>query len=555
MDRTDRRPATGRRRRGRVTWLAVILLGLSVTQGFHSRAMAHDMGGLFQPSVSDFVIEPAAADGAREVWARVVDADSGRPALGVKVVAQVGDQSAELGEISDGFYAGTAKVPAGTHPAKLTVTSLAGGVLVRKWERSWTAKLEGADMAVVAGAGRMDALMAARQSPEYARRLAAAKEGADLRVDIEEAPDADKSQPLFLHLIMKTVSRSTGKPITTEYRLYGSGVDSAGNRTDFQEFNPLDVVDPGKYPPGVYGGLIILPRGGEWQIHADVLALKKTQNDPPLHVAEGQFSVRRETGRSLSALNAADRAAKPKANAFNEVVLAIHTLAAGAWAAVLGILVLFTFRRAKFLSAWGRNVIEQHLELIVRSAFVTTLIVIVTGIFNIYREAPYKLTSPDRISKVLDLPFGKPYFTALAVKLAVYAVLLGESAWLIRRARQSTRVFVTTRSMPSRSGPWGAAAPMARDRGRPASGAVAPGPANVAAGATMVTEAVRGASGASAEVLAAAMVPAGNGADRPDRRFEFVLLPSMIVLGTVLVSAVTVLKAAHLLIEVARLTP
>ena len=47
----------------------------------------------------------------------------------------------------------------------------------------------------------------------------------------------------------------------------------------------------------------------------------------------------------------------------------------------------------------------------------------------------------------------------------------------------------------------------------------------------------------------------GNGADRPDRRFEFVLLPSMVLFGTVLVCAVTVLKAAHLLIEVARLSP
>jgi hypothetical protein len=71
----------------------------------------------------------------------------------------------------------------------------------------------------------------------------------------------------------------------------------------------------------------------------------------------------------------------------------------------------------------------------------------------------------------------------------------------------------------------------------------------------MVAEAVRGASHAPAEVLAASPVPAGNGAGRADRRFEFVLLPSMIALGTVLVCAVTVLKAAHLLIEVARLSP
>ena len=540
MDSPDRRQRAKLRCRG----LAIIILGLSLAQGFHSPAMAHDKGGLVQPSISDFVIEPSmAADGGWEVWARVVDTDSGRPTEGVKVVAQIGDQSAELPEISDGFYDGTMRLPTGTHPAKLTLTSVPGGALVKKYQKTWVPNLQTGGRAVLEGAGRMDGLMAARLSPEFARRVAAAKEGADLRVDIEELPE-DPSQPLYVRLIMKTVSRSTGKPVTTEYRLYGYGVDSAGNQTGFQEFNPLDVVDPGKYPPGVYGGLVILPRGGEWQIRADVLALKKTMNDPPLHMAEGQLSIRRESARSLSALNAADRAAKPKANAFNQVVLAIHTLAAGAWAAVLGILVLFTFRRAKFLSTWGRNVIEQHLDLIARSAFVTTLIVIVTGIFNIYRAAPYLLTSPDRISTVIDLPFGKPYFTALVVKLAAYAVLLGESAWLIRRARQSTRIFVATRSIPSSSGPWGAAAPVARERGRPVSGA----------GATMVAEAVRTAPDASTQVLATATVPAGNGVERTDRRFEFVLLPSMIVFGTVLVCAVTVLKAAHLLIEVTRLS-
>ena len=71
----------------------------------------------------------------------------------------------------------------------------------------------------------------------------------------------------------------------------------------------------------------------------------------------------------------------------------------------------------------------------------------------------------------------------------------------------------------------------------------------------MVAEAVRTVPDVSAELLAPATVPAGNGAERTDRRFEFLLLPSMIVFGTVLVCAVTVLKAAHLLIEVTRLSP
>ena len=546
----------GLRKTTNLVWLPVVLLAVLVTQSFHSRAQAHDMGGLFQPTISDLVIESSnAPDGTREVWTRIVDADSGRPAEGVLVVTQIGDQSTELPEISAGFHDGNVKIPAGAHPVKITVTSLPGGVLVRKYEKAWTAKVPAGDGRVVLqGAGRRDELMAAEQSPEYARRVAAAKEGADIQVNIEERADADKSQPLFVHLIMKTVSRSTGKLVPTEYRLYGYAVDADGNQTDAQEFNPLDVVDPGRYPPGVYGGLIILPRGGHWQIHADVLALKKTQNDPPLHVAQGEFTIQRESGRSLSATTAADRAVKPKANAFNEVVLAIHTRAAAAWAALLGILVLFTFRRAKFLSTWGRNVIEQHLDAIIRSAFVATMIVIITGVFNIYREAPYRMTSPDLISKVLNLPFGRPYALALTVKLAAYGGLLIESAYLVRRVRASTRIISSAQPASGRSGPWGASTSAP---GRRAETPMTIGSsAGTGAGMTLLAEQTRKPSTVPTDVVVGEAAKAdGNPTGKSERGFEYVLLPSMVVLGTVLVCAVTVLKAAHLLIEVARLTP
>jgi hypothetical protein len=548
----------GLRKSTTLVWLPVALLALLVSQSVHSRAQAHDMGGLFQPTISDLVIESSSApDGTREVWTRIVDADSGRPAEGVLVITQIGDQAVELPEISAGFYDGNVKIPAGDHPVKLTVTSNPGGALVRKYEKSWTAKVPAGDGRVVLlGAGRRDELMAAEQSPLYARRLAAAKEGADIQVNIEEPADADKSQPLFVHLVMKTVSRSTGKPVTTEYRLYGYAVDAAGNQTDSQEFNPLDVVDPGRYPPGVYGGLIILPRGGQWKIHADALALKKAQNDPPLHVAQGEITIQRESAVSLSATTAAERAAKPKANAFNEVVLAIHTLAAGAWAGLLGILVLFTFRRAKFLSTWGRNVIEQHLDSIIRSVFVATLIIIVTGVFNVYRESPYKLTSPDRISKVLNLPFGRPYFLALVIKLTAYGVLLAESAYLVRRVRLSTRIVSRAQPASGRSGPWGASMTTLSVGRRAESSMTSRSIAGSGAGTTMVAEQEADSCSvpADSEVGKAAKAD-GDVTKRSDRGFEYLLLPSMVLLGTVLVCAVTVLKAAHLLIEVARLTP
>jgi hypothetical protein len=63
-------------------------------------------------------------------------------------------------------------------------------------------------------------------------------------------------------------------------------------------------------------------------------------------------------------------------------------------------------------------------------------------------------------------------------------------------------------------------------------------------------------SSVSADLLAGKAAKAnGTSTERSERGFEYVLLPSMVLLGTVLVCAVTVLKAAHLLIEVARLTP
>ena len=58
----------------------LMAVALTAAGAVNRPASAHDTGGLFQPAVSDLVIEGARSPEGRLVWLHVVDADSGKPA-------------------------------------------------------------------------------------------------------------------------------------------------------------------------------------------------------------------------------------------------------------------------------------------------------------------------------------------------------------------------------------------------------------------------------------------------------------------------------------------
>jgi hypothetical protein len=120
---------------------------------------------------------------------------------------------------------------------------------------------------------------------------------------------------------------------------------------------------------------------------------------------------------------------------------------------------------------------------------------------------------------LLRLPFARPYFLALAIKLAGYAVLLYGSTRLIAGAKATTRAPRSRSVQPFTRTPWSQ-------------------PGN---------------SGGGGELVHAAQIAAPVSSPATAHRF-WVLLPVMAACGGAIIVCVTILKTAHLLIEVARIT-
>jgi hypothetical protein len=508
-----------------------------------SPASAHDDGGVFQPIVGDFVIEGAASPTGRSVWIRVVDADSGAPAQGVAATASTGGGTSPLEEVGLGYFSGEVGLAPGRGSVTISLRSTPGGLLIRKFTRSWTVDVPPVgERKVVAGAGKAADLEAAEHSPVRTARAAAAEKGKNLALELEAVEDRTLASPLYVSLHAKVKVRATGALDPTEHGVYGWAVDESGATTEFVKFRPLDVVDPG-YAAGTYGGVVILPHGGKWSMNADVLELQRSPSDPPIQILSGQLPVER-TGPSLQRSGAAeDRLSAVRANLTNTIILALHSLAAAAWGAILAALALLAFQRGRALSPWARNALERHLDGLVRAAWFLAVAVYVTGVYNLYRESPYGVpSSVVEIQRLLRLPFARPYFLALAIKLAGYAVLLYGSTRLIAGAKATTRAPRSRSVQPITRTPWS-------HSGNSGGGGELVHAAQIAAPVSSPASALRGTSVREAPTRAD---PSTSTASDVGHSFR-VLLPVMAACGGAIIVCVTILKTAHLLIEVARI--
>lgn len=519
--------------------VALAAIWLAIT-GLVSPVSAHDDGGLFQPIIGDFVVEGKATPTGRSVWIRVVDADSGTPAEGVAAAVSTGAGTATLTEVGAGFYTGEVALSPGSAVVTVAIRPVPGGLATRRSTRTWTIDVPPeAQRRVVAGAGRSSDLEAAKHGPAQAARAEGAQRGNALTVQLETVDDRTLASPLYVSLHAKVKVKATGELDPTEYDVYGWAANESGDSTEFVKFRPLDVVDP-THAAGTYGGVVILPHGGKWTMNTDLLALRKHPTDPPIRILTGSLAVERN-GPSLQRPGAAEeRLSAPKGNLLNTGILALHSLAAAGWGLILVVLAVLGFQRARALSPWARNLAERKLDTLVRAAWLLTGTVYVTGIYNLYRESPYGVPSSwSELRRLLRLPFAGPYYLALGTKLAAYAVLLFASTRLISAARAKARAPRQVTRQTTRT-PWaGAADAGAGPRLDPTRGT----------GPSLSATAVTGTSVMEAPPLAApAPAPAELG-----RSFR-ILLPVMATCGVVIIVCVTILKAAHLLIEVARIT-
>jgi hypothetical protein len=240
-------------------------------------------------------------------------------------------------------------------------------------------------------------------------------------------------------------------------------------------------------------------------------------------------------------------------------MLWIHSLAAMTWGAVVAVLVLLALPSGRrLLSNRGVNFFDQRLGALLRTYWWITAGVILTGVYNLFKNVVYRTPfTPEKASQIFRLPYGKPYFLALFVKLAMYAVMLAMVLPLVREAKRRADLMGGTSPVPAGDATASAvtaAVPVASDaddvdpwagggfsrRARPSTeGAVA----------TM-------ADPVEATVVAAPLsngASAGRLSDDEESTFTIKTAIAVMVIGVpVLFLAVTILKDLHNLAETIR---
>src|SRR5581483_4720573 len=137
-------------------WTAALALAATAVTvgGSAPPALAHDTGGLFQPRVSDLVVQDSGTAGERDVWLRVVDADSGTPAEGMRTTLATPKAAVPLAEVGLGYFSGSAPVDPGPTRLTVTVEAAPGGPLSKRFTTSWTVDIPPlGQRKVVAGSG------------------------------------------------------------------------------------------------------------------------------------------------------------------------------------------------------------------------------------------------------------------------------------------------------------------------------------------------------------------------------------------------------------------
>jgi hypothetical protein len=238
---------------------------------------------------------------------------------------------------------------------------------------------------------------------------------------------------------------------------------------------------------------------------------------------------------AASAAGAAAGGSKPQSEPLGVAVLWVHSMVAVAWGIAIALLALRALPAGRrFLSDYGVNLLDGHLDKIARAAWWLTGLVVGTGIYNMVKSVAYRVPlSPDQVTRLFRLPYAKPYYLALAVKLTMYAVMIGATVPLIREARRRAAVDEAEVSLPDDDhSPW------EPERARDDSPATGGRVALRSKRAAMAADDIWGGAGPRSDGPGRARVP----------------VAIMLVGGAVIMAAVTLLKYFHLLGELSRLS-
>ena len=377
----------------------------------------------------------------------LVDADSGTPAPGFDVVAETADAtnpSAGTVTLTDrgaGLYSGQFSAPPGKRDIVIRAETQPGGTPGVPLRKVYSVVLEpGKDVAI--GAAR-PAAPTETQTPT------------DVRVRIERSDKAGQT-PLWIPVRVAVTEGDGGRPLTVDHLVFAAARNSRGDEAGPFNLGPLEANDPNAR--GIHQGFVIVPYGGPWTVTA---VAKTAQPDENARTVLGRGSAEMTVDAPVAAgagVAGGFGGTKPQSEPLGVFVLWIHTMVAVAWGIAIALLALLALPAGRrFLSDHGGNVLDGHLDKIARGAWWLTGLVVGTGIYNMVKSVAYRVPlSPDQVTRLFRLPYAKPYYLSLAVKLAMYAVMIGATIPLIREARRRATVDdeEAVVSLPDDPSPW-----------------------------------------------------------------------------------------------------
>jgi hypothetical protein len=275
-------------------------------------------------------------------------------------------------------------------------------------------------------------------------------------VRVEENTTLPRRIPQYVPVTVTIVDHATQAAPSADYNVYALGKDPAGEQTQTSSCGQRSDNNPG-VPRGIYDCTVIVDHGGPWTV-VGVVNVVPVGTEPGRQIAKVTTEVTVNAG---ALAGKAPKTIEVKGRVTDVTVLWVHSVFASLWFAAVGALALLAFPGLRQrLSPLGIHRIEDRLGTLTRALFGTTLLVVGTGIYLLIKETAYKTPwSPRAARGVFRLPYGQPYFLALAVKLAVYAAMVAASVAVSREAiRRSTLRLDDVTTGPAPTGARRAAA-------------------------------------------------------------------------------------------------
>lgn len=290
----------------------------------------------------------------------------------------------------------------------------------------------------------------------------------DVRVEQDLSPGVPPGDG-FVNLLVTITDRGTGQAPAEEYDIYARAENTSGDETDWNPCGQIRNQDP-QAPPGVYACTVVVDYGGVWNFVAAVNQ-RQVDDKPSVTLARGDIELEIARGVRGDAGPAGDDNGQVISGSTREVVfLWGHSVAAAAWfvgIAALGALALPVARRA--LSTRFLHRLEERLDVTVKATVGATALTVASGTYLLLNQTAYETPfSASAIDRAFDLPYAQPYFLALGLKLALYALMVLASVSIIRGARRQRRFAIANPGSRAESHPatpggadsvWGAISP------------------------------------------------------------------------------------------------